>query len=358
MLSLRFAGSPSPCGSRSRFGSVSRLAGSVGIVALLGTVACSSDDDEPTGTVALADSGELRELTNEIGIPTTVAVADGVAWVVESQFDRYAPFSGPNAGPAAPFRLVGVQLDSTGYSEIALPADFFPEGITATPRGRLYVGSVRTGAIYTVAAGSDAAEPFSTDLAPAVVGLTISNDAETLWICNTDTSATPPTALVIGMGVTDRAILGTHELPPSPAGAFCNDLVMSPDGALWVTESFGGRIFRIAPGNVYEENSAEVWLQADELAPPAPGQFGVNGITLLGGRLYVVVTDPGTLFAIDASLDDPSGSDLKQIDLGSSLVRPDGITRIPGIDTDLLIVENGLGVDGGKKLLRVRLNRL
>jgi sugar lactone lactonase YvrE len=290
------------------------------MAALLGTVACSSDDGDGGGTVALADSG--------------------------------------GAGAAAPFRLVGVSLDSSGYSEIALPPNYFPEGITATPGGRLYVGSVRTGAIYTVDSGSDEAEPFSSALNPSVIGITISNDAEVLWICNTDTAANPPTALVLGMGVTDEAILASHELPPSAGGAFCNDLVMSPDGALWITESVGGRIFRIAPGDIYTNNSAQVWLQADELAPPAPGQFGVNGITLLGGRIYTVVTDPGTLFAVDASLEAPTADDLKTIDLRSSLIRPDGITRIPGIDTDLLIVENGLGVEGGKKLLRVRLDRL
>jgi hypothetical protein len=356
MLSLRFSGSRSSSSSRSRVRGAARGAASFGIAALLGTVACSSDDDgDGAGTVALADSGELRELTNEIGIPTTVAVADGVAWVVESQFDRYEPFGG--TGPAAPFRLVGVRLDSTGYDEIALPPNFFPEGITATPGGRLYVGSLSTGEIYTVAAGSNTADPFASNLQPSVVGLTISNDAETLWVCNTNMMTNPPTGLVIGLGVTDLAILGTHELPASAAGSFCNDLVMSPDGALWVTESLGGRIFRIAPGNVYTNNSAEVWLQADEIAPPAPGQFGVNGITYLGGRLYVVVTDPGVLYAVDASLDEPTGNDLKQINLGSSLVKPDGVTRIPGIDTDLLIVENGLGVEGGKKLLRVRLDR-
>jgi sugar lactone lactonase YvrE len=329
------------------------------IATLLGGLACSDDGG---GTVALADSGVVARLTEgEIGIPTTVAVADGVAWVVESQFDRYVGFGG--TGEPAPFRLIGVPLDGTAPYEISLPAEFFPEGIAATQGGRLFVGSVRTGSIYTVAAGATEYELFSSDLEPSTIGMTVGRDNQTLWVCNTDLNAMPPTASVIGLNITDRARVGTHELPAGDTGSFCNDLVMSPDGALWVTESYGGRIFRIAPENLNVDNSAEVWLQDENLTPPGPNQFGTNGITVLGGRLYTVVTDRRALFSIDPTLESPTGDDLRLVSLTDldgervELVRPDGITAIPGSDTDLLIVENGLGAEGGKQLLRAKLDR-
>ncbi|HTV20957.1 MAG TPA: hypothetical protein VMG12_19865 [Polyangiaceae bacterium] len=335
------------------------------MAALVGAVACSSDDDgDGGGTVALADSGVLAELTSgDIGIPTTVAVADGVAWIVESQFDRYEPFGG--VGAPADFRLIGVQLSGNTYSEISLPDNFFPEGIAATRGGRLFVGSVRTGAIYTVAPGAQEAEEFTSALRPSTVGMTVGNDNQTLWLCNTDLTATPPTAAVTGLDITNRSTFGTHVLPPSDSGAgsFCNDLVMSPDGSLWITESFGGRIFRIPADNLGVNNSAEVWLQADNLTPPGPNTFGANGITLLGGKLYTVVTDRSALFSIDPALENPTGSDLKLVSLTDrdgdrvTLVRPDGITAIPGSPTDMLIVENGLNADGGKRVVRARLDR-
>lgn len=359
MLSLRFLGSGSRFASASssqRFGAT----GILGVAALLGALGCGNDDGDGGGgggTVALADSGSLAELTNEIGIPTTVAVANNVAWVVESQFDRYAPFMG--TGTPAPFRLIGVSLDpAPTYSEIALPANFFPEGITTTAGGRLFVGSVSTGNIYTVDPGGTEANLFSEDLAPSTIGMTVGNDNASLWICSTNTAATPQAGIVIGMAIADRARLATHVLPAGDTGSFCNDLVMSPDGALWVTESINGRIYRIAPDQLYTDNSADVWLEDELLRAPMAGGFGTNGITLLSGRLYTVVTDRGQMFAIDPALTAPTGADLKPIELGSALVRPDGITRVPGSATDILIVENGLNAQGGKKLLRARLDRL
>lgn len=332
---------------------------------VVGSVACSSDDDGDGGTVALADSGVVAQLTEgEIGIPTTVAVADGVAWMVESQFDRYEPFVGANMGAPAPFRLIGLQLNGNTYSEIPLPDQFFPEGIAATRGGRLFVGSVRTGAIYMVAPGASEAELFYSDLRPSTIGMTVSTDNQTLWVCNTDLSVTPPTAGVIGLGISDRAIVGTHQLPTSEAGAFCNDLVMSPDGALWITESFGGRILRIAPENLAVDDSIDVWLQDANLTGPTAGSFGANGITLLGGSLYTAVTDRRVLFSIDPTLENPTGDDLRPVALTGldgervTLVRPDGITAIPGSNTDMLIVENGLGEPDGKQLLRAKLDRL
>src|SRR5690606_22601078 len=82
------------------------LARAAAAAALLGAAACS-DDEGDGGTAALADSGVVARLTDgEIGIPTTVVVAEGVAWIVESQFDRYEPFGG--VGEPAPFRLIGL----------------------------------------------------------------------------------------------------------------------------------------------------------------------------------------------------------------------------------------------------------
>jgi sugar lactone lactonase YvrE len=361
MRSLCFEGSRP--GSAQKWLLRSRTACGLCVAALLGVVGCSDNGDDG-GTVALADSGTLAELATQIGIPTTVAVSDGVAWVVESQFDRRGPLSATGDDPA-PFRLVGVPLDGTAYQEIALPDGFFPEGVTAARDGRLFVGSVATGEIDTVDPGGNRSRIFTSALGPSTVGMTISTDGATLWACSSN--LTTGTAGVAGIDIATAAVVASHLLAPATGqtASFCNDLVMSPDGSLWVTESAGGRIFKIAPENLLTTNSAEVWLQDVKLEPPMPGQFGINGITLLGGRIYTVVTDRSTLLKIDPSIEAPTGDDLEEVNLFSNrddeavtLVRPDGITAVPGSSTDILIVENGLGQEGGKKLLRARLDRL
>ncbi|MEY4547445.1 MAG: hypothetical protein RL685_3640 [Pseudomonadota bacterium] len=346
-------------------------------VLLTGAVACGGDngDDEPA---VLADSGSFTAVTgNTFAIPTAVAVRDNIAWVVESQFDHYAPFipaTLPPPTPPAPFRIVGVPLPGsaeTAVKSIALPADFFPEGITVNSSGRMYVGSVANGGIYTVNPGAEEATEFvppDTLAKPAVLGMAVSGDNGLLWVCNNDVAASPVVSDIVGIGAGDRQVKATHPLLASSVGAFCNDIVIAPNGTLWATESFGGRIFRIPPGELLSNTPATAWLQATELASsngPTAGEFGVNGIALVANKLFLVNSSRGQLLSIDPTLAQPSSADLKVVLLseagtpGKLLVTPDGITPVVGTN-DLLVVENGFldAGGGGKRLARISLDTL
>jgi outer membrane protein assembly factor BamB len=343
---------------------VRRLLRTASVVALMaGATACGDDKD---GNGALADSGTARSLfQGTLEIPTTVAVRDDVAWVAESQLDHYVPLKG--TGVPNPFRLVGVPLTGGGaVTEIALPPNFFPEGVTSKG-GVIFVGSIADGSILAVEKdGTEAGEFVGPDvLDNSVLGMTVDNNGKMLWVCNSD--AINATADVVGIEIGTGEVQVRHELPASRsadvkgAGSLCNDLVMSPNGTLWITESFGGRLFRIDASKLLTENSAVEWLQDNKLAGDGTDDnaFGVNGITLLGGRLFVVNTAFGTLFSIDPTLDEPTGDDLKLVTLTEDgndleLSKPDGITRLS--DTELLIVENGLGTSGGKRVVRASLN--
>jgi hypothetical protein len=343
-------------------------------VLALGAVACGGDDEGDAATVALADSGSLTDLQDgKLGIPTTVQVRDGIAWVVESQFDRYEPFQGPGVGEPGDFRLVGLPLAGGDPLEIDLPDEFFPEGIAVTPGGQLFVGSVADGSIYMVDPGSDQAQGFVNGelLDYSAIGMASSPDGRTLWVCDTNTAGTPPYAAVVGIDIATSTPVASHELNGSEAGVFCNDITVAPSGALWISESFGGRIFRVAPEDLRERDSAEEWLEADQLKGTDMSPFGVNGITLAGGRMFVVNSTTGELLGIDPTLSSPSDSDLERIELTEitsdtgdvvsedvTLVGPDGVTGIsPG---ELLIVENGLGAppEQGRRVVYVRLGAL
>jgi len=358
------------------FGVLGVLGGS----ALGGTLLGCGSDDNGAQTVVLADSGSLIALTSRnLDIPTTVAVREDVAWIAESQFDHYAPFGG--VGNPGAFRLVGIPLTTVGGATpaaqtIDLPAAFFPEGIAASSVGRLYVGSIANGSIYTVNPGETTAIQFlaeKTLAKPSVVGMAVSGDLKTLWVCNTVTSppaGTLPTAAIVGIDAANRQIKATHEMPPSAtAGAFCNDIVISANGTLWATESFGGRLFRIPEAQLLDNSPATAWLQAAELSGPngpEAGQFGANGLALVSGKLFVVNSSRGTLLSIDPTLTEPTSSDLHPVAVSEngmpvSLANPDGITKVS--NTDLLVVENGFYVAdgmvvdrGGKRLTRISLD--
>jgi hypothetical protein len=270
-------------------------------------------------------------------------------------------------GEPGGFRLVGLPLAGGASHEIDLPDRFFPEGIAVTPGGQLFVGSIADRSIQIVPPDSEEAEGFVNGslLKYAAVGMTSSRDGKTLWVCDTNTSGDPAVATVVGIDIETRMPVAAHALEPSDAGVFCNDIVVAPSGAIWITESFGGRIFRIAPEDVFDSNSAEVWLEADQLKGTP---FGVNGLTLAGGRLFVVNSTTGKLLGIDPTLSSPSDDDLKPIQLTEvatdtgdviesdlTLAGPDGVTSIsPG---ELLVVENGLNFpeDEGRRVVYVQL---
>jgi len=323
---------------------------------------CGSNDKNGggAGTVALADSGSLVALTapGAIDIPTTVAVRDGVAWVAESQFDHYKPF-GYDGLPGA-FRLVGLPLAGGQAQTIPLPDQYFPEGITVTAAGRMFVGSVATGAILTVAPNQEVATEFIPAMTlpqSGVLGMTPSADGGLLWVCNTDTANAH--ADIVGIGVIDGQIKATHHMPDSSVGSFCNDIAISANGTLWATESFGGRLFRIPSGELVSNSDATEWLASPSLSGPdgpTVGVFGVNGLALVSGKLLLVNSSLGTLLSIDPTLTAPTPADLHTVALTEKggnvvLANPDGMTRVT--DTQVLIVENGLGLDNGKRVVRV-----
>jgi sugar lactone lactonase YvrE len=358
---MRFA-TAAPSSVSVRFAAGLALSAGLGAVCL-GALGCGNDNGKKgssAGTLALADSASLSVLARGgLDIPTGVAVRDGVAWVVEAQFDHYAPFGGD--GMPGQFRLVGVPLDGSAAQFITLPPNYFPEGITATGAGRLFVGSVASGAIYTVAPGDTTATQFlaaGTLPKPGVLGMSVSKDGGLLWVCNTDTANAHGD--IVGIGVGDGQVKATHPMPDSANGAFCNDITIAADGTLWATESFGGRIFRISTGDLPSNTPATVWLEAPALAPPAAGAFGVNGLALVNGQLLLVNSSSGKLLTIDPKLATPTSDDLREIPLTApgqtgtfTMANPDGMTRVS--DTEVLIVENGFGLSNGKDVLRIDL---
>jgi hypothetical protein len=153
-----------------------------------------------------------------------------------------------------------------------------PESFSEGPDGSLYIGSAAKPVIYRAAKGSTDAKVFvdvsSTDGNVSFLGVLTDAPTNTLWACQ-----------IIGTGKNRHSILRSFDLTsaapkfrwPLPGEInLCNDFVVGPDKALYVSDTFGSKIFRLKPG----ATEPELLIEDRTLD-------GIDGITFLGSELYV-----------------------------------------------------------------------
>jgi hypothetical protein len=298
----------------------------------------------PTGTV------EVLTADASLTSPTTVAIRGDLVFAPLAQFDDLFPAEGMTAMPD-PFKAVSVPLAGGALGDsVVLPDDYYPEGISAAADGTLYIGSLTTGGIQRVPADSTTAEEFIAGGAVAdrgVVGLTVDEDRDILWFCDSNPAAESPVAELVGVSTaaaTEGDEVARHVLSSGDTGAdagaanaFCNDVIVTPVGDLLITESRASVIYRVPSADVLTNNSAELWSTAPELQPP-PGGFGVNGLALVGDVLIVANDD---LFVIDPASPDSATLITLTGDDAAFVGAPDGLALVPGSTTELVVADNG-----------------
>jgi len=308
--------------------------------------------------VVAGNSGSIQVLLNGgVVNPTTVAVRDNVAFLVEGQLSLVGQV-------ANPFKVVTVALDGTGLlaDTVPLPGDdFFPEGIALdAATNDLFVGSLQTGAVVKIPANTFTAQDFAAP-APAVlqrgaVGLEVDNTSGVVWAC--DSNLDVAGATLTGINLADATVRVTHQFPG--ANDVCNDITFDAAGNLFVTESATGQIFTIDAANLLTQNSLELLVATPGIAA-APGGVGANGIAFAGGALFVANTSAGTIVRFDPAAADVAGSEqlvnVTENNAANTLLSgPDGILALS--DTELLIVENGLFGNAQNRLVKLTLDPL
>lgn len=214
---------------------------------------------------------------------------------------------------------------------IALPGDaYYPESISADADGTLYVGSLVTGQVVAFADGDTdgtvVVGPGSG--VTGVAGVTIRGDE--LWLCSIDTTFQRPTE--IRSFTLDGVALTTHAIG---ANRFCNDLAFDAAGMLYITDSFNGTVLRLAPGAA----APEPWLEDAALAPAMQGGFGLDGIAVVSGAVFVNKFDTGGLYRIAIGAGGVAGP-AQPIAVTPALTAPDGMRAL---DADTLLVAEGSG---------------
>jgi sugar lactone lactonase YvrE len=209
-----------------------------------------------------------------------------------------------------------------------------PESLTMAPGGVLIVGSASSPFVYKVRPGSSTAEKFIDVSAEGpgtfFLGMLADAASNTLWTCQltpvpNTTPAQRHTALR-GFDLATGAPKIRWNLPGDDN--VCNDFVIGPDKALYITDTVPGRIFRLPAG----ASTAELYLEHATLR-------GVDGITFLDGTLYVNNVIFNKLYRIPVDATGKPGTPV-DIWMDQPVKGPDGMRAANG---KLIVAENGSG---------------
>jgi sugar lactone lactonase YvrE len=235
-------------------------------------------------------------------------------------------------------------------SEIAIPGDrAFPESLSSTQDGTLFIGSLAEGGIFRAAPGAAQAEPWikpGANDSRSMLGVLTDESSGTLWACSNDMSsmgvAGPSAAKGSALKSFDLKTGASKGSVPLPGErAFCNDIAIGPDGAAYVTDSSSPHILRLKPGSSH----FEFW--ATDPRFEVKGGAGLDGIAFgSDGDLYVNTFNGNGLFKVEVK--EGNAGRITQLETSRPIELPDGMRKYG--DHTLLMIE------GAGRLDRVTVN--
>ena len=221
---------------------------------------------------------------------------------------------------------------------VSLPEKSLPESITIAPNGDLILGSMGSPKIYRAKKGSEEAEVFidvSNDGGGNFLGVLADASTNTLWACQIypnppggNPPGSGPHSALRSFDLTTGAAQFRWELPGEKN--LCNDFVVGPDKALYVSDTFGAKIWRLKAG------AAEPELFSDDRT-----LYGIDGITFIGDTLFENNVIFNKLYRVPI---DAAGKAGKPVDvwMNKPVKGPDGMRAANG---KLFLAENGARQD-------------
>ena len=230
--------------------------------------------------------------------------------------------------------LFGLNLLAAAVSEISLPGTrVFPESITSTADGTLFVGSLGHGNVRRIAPGSTTAEEWikpGTGGLKSVFGVYADEKGKTLWVCSSNLDKQGEPTSVKAFDLKSAKLKGTY--PFTGDTAFCNDIAVAADGTAYVSDTRQAIIFMLKPH-----------ATALEVAAKDPLLAGVDGLAFgEKGVLFVNSVTANKILRLELG---PDGKSRNIVDLKLSrpLDRPDGMRTIG--KNRLLMAENSGRMD-------------
>jgi hypothetical protein len=211
------------------------------------------------------------------------------------------------AGPKGDIRIDGAHV--------------FPESMSSTADGTVYVGSI-WGVVYRAKPGAATAEAWTQpEGVLSILGVLADPAHGTLWLCSTPNNfRNPPiagTSAVMALDLKTGKPKGAWPFP-APAST-CNDITIAKDGTAYASDTSNGRVFTIKPG-----------AKAMELFAEDARLKGIDGIVFSGdGTLYANIVTKGQLVRIDRGADGKF-SGVTVLKLSQPVAGPDGFRLISG----------------------------
>ena len=226
--------------------------------------------------------------------------------------------------------LSALSIGVAAAAEVTVPAKSAPESITIAPNGDLILGSTGSAKIYRSKKAADPPTVFvdaSAEGAVYFLGVLADAPTSTLWACQIYPSPEGKEHSALrGFDLKTGAAKFRWELPG--ATNLCNDFVVGPDKALYISDTFGGKIWRLKAGAAVPD------VFSDDRS-----LYGIDGITFLGDSLYENNVIFNKLYRVPV---DAGGKAGKPVDIwmDKPVKGPDGMRAANG---KLFLTENGAG---------------
>ena len=236
----------------------------------------------------------------------------------------------------------------TPPAELVIPGEkIFTESITSAADGRVFVGSITGRTIFVVKTGAATAEPWikpDNETTLGVLGVFADDKANTLWSCFSPfpgkKEAPQKQAELRAFDLQSGALKARYPLPT--AGAFCNDIAIGSDGTAYVSDTENMEVVRLRRSS----SQLEVWAGNGGFGPKG----GVlDGISVLGNRVFVNTLETNKLFAVPIEADGKAGA-ITEIKLDQAINNPDGMRSFG--NHGVLVIEGG----GSGALSRIKLD--
>jgi len=240
-----------------------------------------------------------------------------------------------------------VQAATQQVESIPVPgAKAFPESITSTSDGALFVGRVGDGGIVRVNPRKAESTVFIQPGASGsrwILGVFADEASSTFWACSNDLSALGGSAA----GSDTWSALKSFDLNTGDAKhsfslpgshAYCNDITVGRKGSVYVTDSANPTILKLSAG----ATTFDVFAQDSAFSAPQSGGAGLDGIAFgSDGNLYVTTYTAGELFRVEVK--DGRAGRVTKLTGNRHLQFPDALRSLG--DNSFLLIEGSGRLD-------------